>query len=391
MNDAWSIPGFTVQNENWGPLGSGAPTPSALPDSAKTVTVTGYFLNDGGKPASGRFIFDPSTAKVVDPVAGVTIRLRRTSVDLVNGRFSITLIASDNAGLSPKNFTYHVTGIVDGQTQKAFDVVLPAAAPTVTLASLVETESSVGTVSIPAVLSVNGDSGPNVVLNAAKVGADPAGSATAAQTAAAADAATKYLPLADPRLTDARTPTAHAASHASTGSDPVTLTPSQVTGLVSALSALLPLAGGTLTGGLVLDGGNLTVQRATHDGAYRLRVTGGGMDFEVGGMDVIVSVWSGANFTGTQTSVMRWEPAGAHMIGRTQFGTSPYDEVHSLDAGTGVAALGGKNGLANVRICGFKGTPGAPTTGAWAVGDVVLDSAGGWHLCTAAGTPGTWT
>lgn len=41
----------------------------------------------------------------------------------------------------------------------------------------------------------------------------------------------------DSRLTDARTPTAHAASHADGGSDEVTLAQSQVTGLVSALAA----------------------------------------------------------------------------------------------------------------------------------------------------------
>jgi hypothetical protein len=35
---------------------------------------------------------------------------------------------------------------------------------------------------------------------------------------------------ADPRLTDARTPTLHAASHGTAGSDPVSLDPSQVLG-----------------------------------------------------------------------------------------------------------------------------------------------------------------
>jgi hypothetical protein len=71
---------------------------------------------------------------------------------------------------------------------------------------------------------------------------DASGAAASAQTAAAADAtskvsghaaasdphgdradaATKYTPLTDPRLTNSRTPTSHASSHASAGSDPVT-------------------------------------------------------------------------------------------------------------------------------------------------------------------------
>lgn len=41
----------------------------------------------------------------------------------------------------------------------------------------------------------------------------------------------------DSRLTDSRTPTVHAASHAAAGSDPVTLTQAQITGLPTALTA----------------------------------------------------------------------------------------------------------------------------------------------------------
>ena len=40
----------------------------------------------------------------------------------------------------------------------------------------------------------------------------------------------------------------HAARHAAAGADPVTLAQAQVTGLAAALAALLPLAGGTMTG-----------------------------------------------------------------------------------------------------------------------------------------------
>ncbi|WP_411102456.1 GDSL-type esterase/lipase family protein [Streptomyces sp. cmx-4-9] len=41
----------------------------------------------------------------------------------------------------------------------------------------------------------------------------------------------------DSRLTDSRTPTAHASSHAAAGADPVTLTQSQITGLTASLAA----------------------------------------------------------------------------------------------------------------------------------------------------------
>jgi hypothetical protein len=150
LNDAWNIPGFTVQNENWGStLNTGdAPAPT-LPDSVKTVTVTGTFLDDRGKPATGRFIFDPSIASLVDPASGLTIRLRRKTVELVNGAISEPLIATDNTVLSPKNFTYKVSGVVGGQTVVPYSVALPYTVPSVSLAALVEVPSSMGTINIP--------------------------------------------------------------------------------------------------------------------------------------------------------------------------------------------------------------------------------------------------
>ncbi|GLP64305.1 hypothetical protein TUSST3_09250 [Streptomyces sp. TUS-ST3] len=56
----------------------------------------------------------------------------------------------------------------------------------------------------------------------------------------------------------------------------------------------------------------------------------------------------------------------------------------------GTFIAGGKNSLSALRITGAKGTAGSPTTGSWVAGDIVLDSAGAWWLCTASGTPGTW-
>lgn len=47
----------------------------------------------------------------------------------------------------------------------------------------------------------------------------------------------KIVQATDSRLSNARTPTAHAATHAAAGSDPVTLAQSQVTGLTAALAA----------------------------------------------------------------------------------------------------------------------------------------------------------
>lgn len=57
----------------------------------------------------------------------------------------------------------------------------------------------------------------------------------------------------DPRLTDARTPTAHASTHASIGSDPVALTQSQVTNLTTDLAAKVPTARTLTINGVTFD------------------------------------------------------------------------------------------------------------------------------------------
>ncbi|MFC4146621.1 hypothetical protein ACFO0M_10170 [Micromonospora mangrovi] len=61
-----------------------------------------------------------------------------------------------------------------------------------------------------------------------------------------------------------------------------------------------------------------------------------------------------------------------------------------LSALLGVRAGGNYNGLTAITFRGQRASTGAPTSGTWAAGDVVLDSAGALYLCTAAGTPGTW-
>ena len=149
--------------------------------------------------------------------------------------------------------------------------------------------------------------------------------------------------------------TTHASTHAAAGSDPVTLTQAQITGLVSALAALLPLAGGTMTGDLTVNGANLTVKRADNTGAYRLRVTGGALDLEIGGLDVTVSAWSAADFTGTQSNVLRLESAGPHLIGRTQFGTTPFDTVHDIDAAGNKLGFHGATAVARQTVTGSRG------------------------------------
>lgn len=65
-----------------------------------------------------------------------------------------------------------------------------------------------------------------------------AGTAAALNVAPSGDASsTQVVKGNDSRLTDSRTPTAHASSHATAGSDPLTLSQSQITNLTSDLAA----------------------------------------------------------------------------------------------------------------------------------------------------------
>jgi len=65
----------------------------------------------------------------------------------------------------------------------------------------------------------------------------------------------------DSRLSDARTPTAHAASHGSAGSDPITVAQSQVTSLVSDLAAKVPSTRQVIAGTGLTGGGDLSANR----------------------------------------------------------------------------------------------------------------------------------
>lgn len=225
---------------------------------------------------------------------------------------------------------------------------------------------------------------------------------------AAGAGASIALRSTDATTTNARTPTAHAASHATEGSDPIS--PGSIgaatQGTVATLNEyvddtaarIAAVEGGTAwLAGLNVDGdahianGDLTVSDT--DKGYRFRRSGDALDLEGTGADLITSVWSGTGFNGTQRSYDRYaaDAHAAQHAGKREFVDALYgDVVHTIDPVTGVAALGGKNGVGNIRLAGFLPTAGAPTTGAWTADDLLLDAEGAWWLCTVSGSPGTW-
>ena len=122
--------------------------------------------------------------------------------------------------------------------------------------------SALGTAAAGTGTEASRDDHVHAMPSAADVGADPAGTAAGLvdDLSGVTDAATARSNLGlggaavlavgttagtvaagnDARLSDARTPTAHAASHASGGSDALTLAQSQVTDLVADLAAKVP-------------------------------------------------------------------------------------------------------------------------------------------------------
>jgi len=160
----------------------------------------------------------------------------------------------------------------------------------------------------------------------------------------------------DARLSNARTPTAHAASHAAAGSDPVTVVESQVTGLTAALAAKANLASPAFTGNPTAPtpaAGDANTRIATTlwaaervagtTGATGTRITRPNTD------DRLVEVWNPNKAGGAGWSVVEYDSGWRSL-----------------------PLLNGATGELSIRRCGSSVTVRAVTVAVPSGGDVVL-------------------
>jgi hypothetical protein len=157
------------------------------------------------------------------------------------------------------------------------------------------------------------------------------------------------------RADAAYAPIVHAATHAAGGGDPVTLTQAQITGLAAALAALAPLAGATFTGTVTVDGADLAV---LGDGkGYRFRRGGGALDLEGTGSDLLVSVWSGTDFDGTQHSYLRLSADAQNMqaAGRVEVVAALFGgAVHTIDGAANELGFHGATPAGQQTVTGSR-------------------------------------
>jgi hypothetical protein len=347
-----------------------------LPPGLSTVTVTGTYKHPDGTPYSGRIVFQPEPGTLTSAAHDTLIVGDAEVVLDNNGTFTVSLLATDDPDVTPVGWTYRVTERWYDAPGRSYPLSLPAATPTVDLADVAPTAPSEGeyvVVTGPAgpegpegpkgdagdpatnlVQSVNGKQGI-VVLVAGDVGADLAG--------AAAEAVAAHVAAADPHgdrawadgqfatITVVTTLTADVAQLDGFVQDCLTRVSSieQGTAFLAALN---------VAGNAQIANGNLTVTDFTK--GYRFRVDGSALDLEATGKDLIVSVWSGTGFNGTQHSYDRYaaDALAVQHAGKREWVDALYGTVrHTLDGSANTAGF-------------FGATPvGRPTvTGSWSDG-----------------------
>lgn len=353
-----------------------------FPVGVEVVTLTGGtsgYRTPDGTAYAGTIKFTPSVSRVTSATHGV-ISLGTVNASLnASGGFTATLLATDADDFSPSGWTYRVDEEFTNAPGRTYSIGLPAAVASVALPSVSPVEPSTGTETTAVASHVagtdpHGDRAYTTAQVATRAAAATQIIAGTGLTGGGTLAADRTLTVSfgttgttvcvgnDSRLSDARTPTVHAASHGSGGSDPLTVAQAQVTGLTVALGEKAPLAGATFTGAVTVSGADLAVL-GTGKG-YRFRRGGGALDLEATGSDLLISNWSGSNFDGTQRSYDRYSADALNVqhAGKREFVSALYGAVvHTIDPDGNRLGFHGSSPVAKQVVAGSRGGNAALT------------------------------
>lgn len=114
-----------------------------IPAGITTVVVSGRYIRPDGTPLTGTIAFEPP-ARLTFPDAD-TISAGAATVALDDtGAFAVALIATDVPGMQPKGWTYTVTERMARAPERTYAIVLPAATPAVDLADIAPADPAQG-------------------------------------------------------------------------------------------------------------------------------------------------------------------------------------------------------------------------------------------------------
>lgn len=344
-----------------------------LPPGIETVTLTGSYTHPGGTAMRGTVRLRPTSGRLVSAATGLTVQGEETKDFDANGDVSITVVASDATGINPSGGTYQLTISFYDAEAVSFPVLLPKAAPTVKLSAITPVTPSEGVYVV-----VTGPAGPP------GSNADAEAYTDAAVATHAADSTAVHGIADTTALETAAGATAKVSAHTA-ASDPhgdrswasgifATIVALNTTnGTVITLNGYLDdifarlaaieggtafLAGVNSTGPVRVIGADLSIE-GTGKG-YRLRRGGGGLDLEACGADLILSNWSGADFSGTQRSYDRYSADAMNVqhAGKREFVSALYGAtVHTIDPDGNKLGFHGKTPVGQ-----------QPVTGSWSDG-----------------------
>lgn len=313
-----------------------------FPPGVQTVTLTGHqTLADGaGQPVPIRI--RPVPTRVVSSEHGVVVDNDPVVVTPdAAGQWSRELVATDAAGFLPTGWTYRVeTG------DDALFVSLPAAVGTVDIADLTPAGSDGGEyVIVNTVQSVNGKQGV-VVLVAGDVGAEAVG--------AAASAVAAHVAAADPHGDRAWASGQFAAiALVGTVAQLDTFVQDCLTRVAAIEQGTAFLQALNVDGSAQIANGDLTITNFVR--GYRFRTGGDANDVEGTGGDLIISVWSGTGFNGTQHSYIRLsaDAQNVQVAGKVEFADALYGTVrHVLDGAANTAGFFGATPVGRQTVTG---------------------------------------